>query len=96
MAVRITIISEPIPEVKIYATSDLPAQQVLFNRLLRLLMESDGPVFMEGDFECTLYPRLDHSLVSPPFRHDSSALRRLLGRARLSDIIEGAMKLAEK
>ncbi|TDH70247.1 hypothetical protein CCR75_000195 [Bremia lactucae] len=50
---------------------------------------------MRGDFNCTLVPRLDRSFVSPPGRHDSIALRRLLGRAQLSDVLDEDMKQAE-
>ena len=46
MAVRIAIISDPILVVNVYAPRDNPIQEALFVRLLHLLMEYDGPVFM--------------------------------------------------
>ena len=41
-------------------------------------------------------PQLDRSFVSPPGRHDSLALRRILGRAQLSDVLDDDMEGAEK
>ena len=55
-----------------------------------------GPMFMRGDFNCTLVPQLDRLFVSPPSRNDSLALGRLLGRAHLSDVFHDDMERAEK
>ena len=41
-------------------------------------------------------PQLDRSFVSPPGRHDSLALRWLLGRAHLSDVLDDDMERAGK
>ena len=43
-----------------------------------------------------LVPQLDRSFVSPPGRHDSLALRWLLGRAHLSDVLDDDMERAGK
>ncbi|TDH73981.1 uncharacterized protein CCR75_003321 [Bremia lactucae] len=45
----------------------------------------DEPILIGGDFNCTLTPRLD----------DSIALRRLLGRAQLSDVLDDDIEQAE-
>ena len=66
-----------------------------FEILRHQLQGYDGLIFMGGDFNCTLVPRLDRSFVSRPGRHDSIALRRLLGRAQLSDVLDDDMEQAE-
>ena len=68
----------------------------MFKSLIILLQGYEGPTFVGGDFNCTLEPRLDRSFVSPPGRHDSLALRRLLGRAQLSDVLHEDMDITEE
>lgn len=51
---------------------------------------------MGGDFNGTIVPRLDRCFASLPVRHGFLALRRLVGRAQLSDFLEAAMELAEE
>ena len=68
----------------------------MFKSLLLLLQGYEGPMFVGRDFNCTLEPRLDRSFVSPPGRHDSLALRRLLGRAQLSDVLHEDMDITEE
>ena len=60
------------------------------------LLEHKGSMFLGGDFNCTLAPRLDRSFVSPPGRHDSLALGRLLDQAQLCDVLEDDMEQAEE
>ncbi|TDH69029.1 hypothetical protein CCR75_009501 [Bremia lactucae] len=60
------------------------------------LLGHDGLMFLGGDFDCTSVPHPDRSFVSPPGRHDSLALKRLLGRAQLCNILEFDMERAEK
>ena len=60
------------------------------------LQDYAGPMLMSGDFNCMLVPQLERSFVSPPGRHNSLALRRLLGRAHLSDVPDWDMERAEK
>ena len=60
------------------------------------LLEHEGPMFLSGDFYCTLAPRLDRSFVSPPGKHVLLALRRLLDQAQLCDVLEDDMERAEE
>ena len=39
---------------------------------------------------------MDLSFISPPGRHDSLALRRLLGRVQLTDVLDDDMEIAEE
>ena len=96
MAVQLTLLGETVLVVNVYAPSVKTEREAMFDSLLLLLQEYDGPMFVGGDFNCTLEPRLDRSFISPPGRHDSLALRRLLGRAQLSDVLDGDMKIAEE
>ena len=67
----------------------------MFESILLLLHLYDGPMFVGEDYNCTLEPRLERSFVSPTGRHDSLALRRLLGRAQLSDVLDDDIEIAE-
>ena len=96
MTVHIDIMGDPVLVVNVYAPSDKTSREALFEWLRLLLLDYEGPMFIGGDFNCTLVPLLDRTFVSPPGRHDSMALRRLLGRAQLSDVLEDAMELAEE
>ena len=60
------------------------------------LLEHEGPMFLGGKLNCTLAPRLNCSFVSPPGRHDSLALRRLLDQAQLCDVLEDDMERVEE
>ena len=71
-------------------------QEALFEMLRHLLLEHERPMFLGGNFNCTLAPRLDRSIVSPPGRHDSLALRRLLDQLQLCDVLEDDMERAEE
>ena len=96
MAVQITLLGETALVVNVYAPSVKTERESMFESLLLLLQAYDGPMFVGGDFSCTLEPRLDRSFISPPGRHDSLALRRLLGRAQVSDVLDGDMEIAEE
>ena len=96
MAVRISVAGDPVLVVNVYAPSDKTSREALFERIRLLLLDYAGPLFIGGDFNCTLVPLIDRTFVSPPGRHDSLALTRLLGRAKLSDVLEDAMELAEE
>ena len=65
----------------------------MFGSLLLLRQEYDVSMFVGGDFNFTLESLLDRSFVSPPGRHDSLALRRLLSLAQLSDVLDDDMKI---
>ena len=81
--------------VNVYAPSERNQRENFFEMLRHQLQGYDGLIFMGGDFNCTLVPHLDRSFVSRPGRHDSIALRRLLGRAQLSDVLDDDMEQAE-
>ena len=68
----------------------------MFESLLLLLQPYDGPMLVDGDFNCTLEPRLDRSFIPPPGRRNFLALRRLLGRAQLSDVLDCDTEIAEE
>ena len=80
MDVRIEIMSDPVLADNVYAPSDKPDREELFDRLRQIILGYDGPMYMGGDFKCTLVPRLDRPFASLPGRHDLLALRRLLGQ----------------
>ena len=81
MDVRTEIMSDPVLVANVYAPSDKPDREELFDRLLQIILGYDGPMDMGGDFNCTLVPRLDRPFASLPGRHDLLALRWLLGQA---------------
>ena len=96
MDVQLTLLGETVLVANVYLPSVKTEREALFESLLLLLPAYDGPMFVGGGFNCTLEPRLDRSYISPPGRHDSLALRRLLGRAQLSDVLDGDMEIAEE
>ena len=96
MAVQLTILDETVLVVNVYGVSVKTELESLFESDLLLLQEYDEPMFIGGDFDCTLEPRLDRSFISPPGRHDSLALRRLLGRAQLGDVLDADMEIDEE
>ena len=53
-------------------------------------------MFIRREINSTLVSQFDRSFVSPPGRHDTLGLRRLLRRAQLSDGSENEMKIAEE
>ena len=65
-------------------------------RLIVLLQKYVGPKFVGEEFNCILEARLDRYFVLPPGRHDSLAMRRLLGRAQLRDVLDDDMEIAEE
>ena len=81
MDVRIEIMSDPVLVANIYAPSDRPDREEFFRSATKIILGYDGPMYMGGDFKCTLVPRLDRPFASLPGRHDLLALRRLLGQA---------------
>ena len=48
------------------------------------------------DFNCTLSPHLDRSYATAAGRHDSQALRRLLARGQLSEVLEDEMRVIDE
>ena len=83
MAVRIRIMDGTLLVVNVYAPSAKTDREFFSEMLQNHLQDYVGPMLRGGDFECTLVPRCDRSFVSPPGRHDSLALRRLLAQAHL-------------
>ena len=81
MAVQLKLLVESVLAVNVYAPSVKTEQKSMFESLLLFLQPYDGPMFVNGDFNCTLEPRLDRSFIYPPGRRNFLALRRLLGRA---------------
>ena len=96
MAVQLTHLGETALAVNVYAPSVKTEREAMFESLLLLLQAYDGPMFVGGDIDCTLEPRLGRSFISPPGRHDYLALRRLLGRAHISDVLDGDIEIAEE
>uniref|UniRef100_M4BQ98 Uncharacterized protein n=1 Tax=Hyaloperonospora arabidopsidis (strain Emoy2) TaxID=559515 RepID=M4BQ98_HYAAE len=54
-----------------------------------------GPVVLGGVFNCTLNPHLDRSYKTTTGRHDSPALRRLLARVQMRDVLEDELRRIE-
>ncbi|CAI5712600.1 unnamed protein product [Peronospora destructor] len=96
MAALIAFMGETVLVVNVYAPSDKSEREAFFEMLRHHLLGHNGPMFMEGDFNCTLVPWLDRSFASPPGRHDYLALRWLLSRTQLSDVLEDEMEQAEE
>ena len=94
VAVRITFLGDLVRVDKVCAQSDKTAREDLFDRVLHHLLGYVGLLVLKGDFNCTLVPRLDRSLKSLPRIHDALALRRLLLRAHLNDVLKDAMGIA--
>ena len=94
--VQITIRGETVLVVNVYAPTDKAEREALFEMLRHHLLEHEGPMFLGGKLNCTLAPRLNCSFVSPPGRHDSLALRRLLDQAQLCDVLEDDMERAKE
>ena len=88
MAVQITFRSKTVLVVNVYSPSGKAEQEALFEMLRHHLLEHEGPMFLRGDFNCTLAPRLDRSFVSPPGRNDFLDIRRLVGQVQLCDVFE--------
>ena len=96
MAVQLTLLEETVLVVNVYAPIVKNEREPMFKSLLFLLRAYDGPMFVVRDFNCTLKPRLDLSFKSLPGRHGSLALRRLLGRAQLRNVLNSDMEIAEE
>ena len=78
--------------VNVYAPTGKAEREALFEMFQHHLLEHEGPMFLVGDFDCTLSTRLDRSFVSPPGSHDLLALRRLLNQVQLCDVLEDDME----
>ena len=63
IGVRITLLGEPVLVVNAYEPSVKTEWMSMFERLLLHLQEYDGPIFVDGDFNCKLDPRPDRSFV---------------------------------
>ena len=94
MAIQITLPGAIVLLFNGYTLS-VKTEREMFERLLLLLQEYDGPMFVVGDFNYTLEPRLNRAFVSPSRRHDSLAFRWLLGRSQLSDVLDADMEIFE-
>ena len=96
MSVYLTPLGETLLVVNVYAPSVKTEREAMFISLLLLLQTYNGHMFVGEVFNCTLEPRLDRPFISPPGRHYYLALRQLLGRAQLSDVLDGDMKITEE
>ena len=88
MAVQITIGGATVLVVNVYTLSGKAEREALFEYFRHYLLEHNDPMFLGGNSDCTLAPRLDRSFVSPPDRHNSLALRRLIDQAQLCDVLK--------
>ena len=65
MAVQIAIRGETVLVVNVYAPTGKAEREALFKMLRYHLLEHEGSMFLGGDSNCTLAPRLDRSFVCP-------------------------------
>jgi len=67
MAVTVEIHGHSVLVVNCYAPSDATAREAYFESLLDVANSHDGPLFVGGDFNCTLYPhaRTGRTTVRP-------------------------------
>ena len=87
MVVRTTHMDSTILVINVYAPTDKSEREGIFDFLRRTLVSYEGPVVLGGVFNCTLNPHLDRSCKTTTGRHDSPALRRLLARVQMSDVL---------
>lgn len=69
MAIRIT----SVLLFNIYAPTNELERDRLFRDLAALQLDHKGPIFMGGDFNCCLHPRLDRSNQATAASHYSTA-----------------------
>ena len=53
MAVQVTLMGDTVLVVNVYAPSVKTERESMFESLLLLLQDYDGPMFVGGDFNCT-------------------------------------------
>ena len=95
MAVRIDILGKIVMATNVYASTAKLEREALYDQLKPLLGYA-GPIFKEGDFNCTLVPQINRSLTSSSGRHEFLAIRRPLGRVQLRGVFEDAMEQADE
>uniref|UniRef100_M4C4A4 Endonuclease/exonuclease/phosphatase domain-containing protein n=1 Tax=Hyaloperonospora arabidopsidis (strain Emoy2) TaxID=559515 RepID=M4C4A4_HYAAE len=95
MAVRTTHMDSTILVINVYVPTDKSERGGIFDFLRRTLVSYEGPVVLGGVFNCTLNPHLDRSYKTTTGRHDSPALRRLLARVQMSDVLEDELRRIE-
>lgn len=73
--------------LNVYAPHEPKHREAFYATVERLRFIHDGPTLFGGDFNCTLYPRLDRTLDRTAGSHDSLALRGLLAQLNAVDVL---------
>ena len=95
MAIHAAHMDSTIFVINVYAPTDRSECEGLFDFLHRTLVFYEGRVVLGSDFNCKLNPHLDRSYTTTTGRHDSPALRRLLARVQMSDVLEDELQRIE-
>lgn len=66
-----------------------------FARLEASKLGFDGPVFVGGDFNCTLHPSFDRSHPGSQSAHDSPHLKRLMRAQEWTDVYSSTIAQAD-
>ena len=74
--------------INVYAPIQVSKREKLFSSLEAMVTRAGGPVLLCGDFNCTLLEARDWSFKSRRNKHDSPALRQLLRRGALIDVLD--------
>uniref|UniRef100_A0AAV1U821 Endonuclease/exonuclease/phosphatase domain-containing protein n=1 Tax=Peronospora matthiolae TaxID=2874970 RepID=A0AAV1U821_9STRA len=74
--------------INVYAPVLRSEREKLFQSLEHVVSSVDSPVFLCGNFNCTLLDSRDRSYTSRWNSHDPPALRRLLDCGGLTDVLD--------
>ena len=91
MAVRINILGESVVVVNVLALSNKTERKVFSRGFDSTYWDTKYPCSLEGTSKARYCCAMTVLFVSPPGRHDSLALIRLIRRAQLSDVFEDKM-----
>ena len=78
--------------INVYAPIQVSKREKLFSSLEAMVTRAGGPVLLCGDFNCTLLETRDRSFKSWWNKNDSLALRQLLRRGALSDVLDDELE----
>lgn len=90
------ILRETVLVVNEYAPIAKSEREALYYQLKPLYLGFAGPTIVAGDFICTLISQPGRYSASSLGRHDYLALRQVIGRVQLSDVLYDAMQLGNE
>ncbi|TYZ65277.1 hypothetical protein PybrP1_001597 [[Pythium] brassicae (nom. inval.)] len=89
MAATTCIYGETLLLVNVYAPTDHDAREFLFTLLGDVLQARDGPVLVGENFNCTIIPAEDRTILKTAASHFSPQLLRMTERGGLEDVLLG-------